>query len=59
MTLYVGIDVAKRFHMAALVGEDGEVLHTLRFDNDAAGYARLRQIMSQYSVSETLVAMAS
>jgi transposase len=59
MTLYVGIDVAKRFQVAALVGADGEVLHTLRFDNDAAGYARLRQIMSQYSVSETLVAMES
>ncbi|MGQ9526137.1 MAG: IS110 family transposase [Armatimonadota bacterium] len=59
MTLYVGIDVAKRFHVAALVGEDGAVLHILRFANDATGYQRLRQLLNSYPVSETLVAMES
>lgn len=59
MTLYVGIDVAKRFHVAALAGEDGAVLGVLRFDNDASGYHSLHQILAPYPVSETLVAMES
>lgn len=41
MTLYVGIDVAKSFHVAAIVDEEGLVLHTLRVDNNATGYQRL------------------
>lgn len=41
MTLYVGIDVAKHFHLVAVIDPDGEVLHTRRIDNDAAGYAGL------------------
>lgn len=59
MTLYVGIDVAKRFHVAALVGEDGAVLNILRFDNDATGYQSLRQMLNPYPTSETLVGMES
>lgn len=59
MTLYVGIDVAKRFHVAALVDDEGDVLRTLCFDNDASGYARLHQILRGCSPSETLVAMES
>jgi transposase len=59
MTFYLGIDVAKRFHVAALAGEDGDVLHILRFDNDADGYQSLRQTLTPYPISETLVAMES
>jgi transposase len=59
MCLYVGIDVAKRFHVAAWVSEEGSVLHTLRFTNDATGYAQLRQTMRPGLTSETLVAMES
>lgn len=59
MTLYIGIDVAKRFHVAALVGDDGAVLQVVRFDNDAAGYQLLHQTMGQYSAVEILIGMES
>ena len=59
MTLYVGIDVAKRFHVAALVGDDGAVLQRRRFDNAAAGYARLEESLASYSPLETLIALES
>lgn len=59
MTIYVGIDVAKRFHVAALVSEDGSVLLTFRFDNDQPGYLQLEQALKQHPLSQTLVAMES
>lgn len=59
MTLYIGIDVAKRFHVAALVGGDGAVLQVVRFDNDAAGYQLLHKTMGQYSAVEILIGMES
>lgn len=59
MALYVGIDVAKSFHVAAIVDEEGLVLDTLRVDNDAAGYARLCQLLSRYGPSQQLVALES
>jgi transposase len=40
ITLYVGIDVGKRWHHAAFVGPEGQDLaKTLRFANTAEGYA--------------------
>ncbi len=57
MSIYVGIDVAKRFHVAALVDAAGEVVTTLRFTNDAAGYERLRQALAPYPIPAVLVAL--
>jgi len=59
MPLYVGIDVAKRFHVAALVDEGGIALHLFRFENDATGYACLDQALNRYSAGQTLIALES
>jgi transposase len=59
MTCYVGIDVAKHFHVAAVVDEEGQVLHTLRFDNNLAGYQHFNRSLNQAGRTEMLVAMES
>jgi transposase len=59
MRCYVGIDVAKSFHVAALVDTEGEVIRTVRFDNDAAGYAELRQALAPYAICDTPIALES
>jgi transposase len=41
MSVYVGIDVHKRFCQAALMGEDGRILHELRFENTLEGATSL------------------
>jgi transposase len=53
MGCYVGVDVAKHFHVAAIVDEVGQVLRTLHFDNNLTGFQRFDQILS----SEMLVAL--
>jgi transposase len=59
MTLYVGIDVAKHFHVVAVVDPEGEVLHTRRIENDAAGYSGLDQLLGQYERSGILISLES
>jgi transposase len=59
MTLYVGIDVAKAFHVAAIVDEDGLIVHTLRLDNDTTGYQQLQHLLSQYGPGHLIVALES
>ena len=44
MGCYVGIDVAKHFHVAAIVDEAGQVLRTLHFDNNLTRFQRFAQI---------------
>jgi transposase len=41
MSIYVGIDVHKRFCQAALMDEDGAILHELKFENTIEGAHRL------------------
>jgi transposase len=41
MSIYVGIDVHKRFCQAALMGEDGAILHELKFENTQEGARNL------------------
>ena len=41
MSVYVGIDVHKRFCQAALMGEDGAILHELKFENTQEGARNL------------------
>ena len=39
---FVGIDIAKSFHVAAVLGIDSDkVLHTLKFNNDEKGFEKL------------------
>ena len=37
MTVYVGIDVHKHFCQAAIMNENGKLVHELRFDNNTEG----------------------
>jgi len=41
MAVYVGIDVHKRYCQAALMSEQGQITHQLRFDNSQQGAASL------------------
>ena len=41
MSVYVGIDVHKRFCQAALMSEDGAILHELKFENTQEGARNL------------------
>lgn len=59
MTLYVGIDVAKYFHVVAVVDPDGAVLHTRRINNDAPGYSQLAQVLEPYDRAQVLVSLES
>lgn len=59
MTLYLGIDIAKHFHVAALVNDAGTVLKTLRFSNAATGYHTLFTTLQPFPRHEILVAMES
>jgi transposase len=44
MSVYVGIDVHKRFCQAALMGEDGTILHELKFENTQEGARNLADL---------------
>ena len=41
MAVYVGIDVHKKYCQAALMSEQGQITHELRFDNNAEGTTTL------------------
>ena len=57
---YVGIDIAKENHYAAIVSADGEVLKKpFRFKNTADGFALLKDAMSVYDKAEILIGMES
>lgn len=59
MILYVGIDVAKQFHLVAVVNQAGTLLETLRIDNNATGYTQLHQCLNQYQSVTMMVALES
>ena len=52
MTLYIGIDVAKTFHIACLIDSQGQRVAQLRFDNDAAGFHQLEQTIQRLAFPE-------
>ena len=52
MTLYIGIDVAKTFHIACVINAQGQMMAQLRFDNDAAGFHQLEQIIQRLAFPE-------
>jgi predicted NBD/HSP70 family sugar kinase len=41
MAVYVGIDVHKKYCQAALMSEQGQITHELRFDNTQQGALNL------------------
>jgi transposase len=52
MTLYIGIDVAKTFHIACFINSQGQRVAQLRFDNDATGFHQLEQTIQRLSLPE-------
>ena len=58
---FIGIDIAKNFHVAAVLGIDSDkVLHTLKFNNDEEGFEKLFLLLSSLDeISNFTVAMES
>ena len=56
---FVGIDIAKSFHVAAVLGIDSDkVLHTLKFHNDEDGFEKLFLLLSSIDkISNFTIAM--
>ncbi len=60
MTIYIGIDVAKRFHVAALVDDSGRLITHLCFDNNATGYQQFFACLDRHSAgTEPVIGMES
>lgn len=51
MDMYIGIDVAKDFHVAAVVGGDGSPVGDFSFMNDAAGFALLAEWLASLGLN--------
>lgn len=57
---YVGIDIAKQSHVAAILSSDGEVLvEPFSFTNDFDGFNRLACKLSPYQVDSILIGLES
>src|SRR5690606_24247352 len=56
---FIGIDIAKSFHVAAVLGsESNKVLHTLKFNNDEEGFEKLFLLLSSIDeISNFTIAM--
>lgn len=52
MSIYIGIDVAKSFHVACAINSQGRVLTQFRFDNDATGFQGFHQTIQSLSLQE-------
>lgn len=57
---YVGIDIAKKSHVAAILSSDGEVLiEPFSFSNDFEGFNRLACRLSAYEMKSILIGLES
>jgi transposase len=57
---YVGIDIAKQSHVAAILSSDGEVItEPFSFSNDFEGFNHLACKLSPYEISSTIVGLES
>ncbi len=52
MSIYVGIDVGKFFHVAYCLDERGNRLGTLKFDNDRTGFTELEKLVGKFSIPD-------
>ena len=58
--IFVGIDVAKETHYAAVMNSDGVVLiEPFPFSNDASGFSALTDKLSQFNKSDILIGLES
>lgn len=58
--IYVGIDIAKQTHYAAIINSDGEILaKPFSFTNDHAGFQKLLNQLESFTPNELLIGMES
>ena len=58
--IYVGIDIAKQTHYAAIMNSDGEILsEPFAFSNDYSGFDKLLQQLNNYSKDQLFIGMES
>lgn len=58
--IYVGIDIAKQTHYAAIMNSDGEILsEAFPFSNDYSGFNKLLQQLNNYSKDQLYIGMES
>ena len=57
---YVGIDVAKPTHYAAVMDSEGLVIvEPFAFDNDASGFAKFTSKIASYPQEQTIIGLES
>ena len=60
LMIYVGIDIAKQTHYAAIMNSDGEILsEPFAFSNDYSGFDKLLQQLNNYSKDQLYIGMES
>jgi transposase len=59
MTVYVGIDIAKELHFAAIMDHDGVLSNPFAFENNAQGFQTLLSACSSYDKEELLFGFES
>ena len=60
LMIYVGIDIAKQTHYAAIMNSDGEILsEPFAFSNDYSGFNKLLQQLKNYSKDQLFIGMES
>lgn len=60
LMIYVGIDIAKQTHYAAIMNSDGEILsEPFAFSNDFSGFNKLLQQLNNYSKDQLYIGMES
>ncbi|MEA5092345.1 MAG: IS110 family transposase [Acidaminococcaceae bacterium] len=58
--IYVGIDIAKLTHFAAIMNSDGEVLvEPFPFTNDLTGFQKLLKQLDSFPIDKTFIGMES
>ena len=54
MTVYVGVDIAKELHYAAIMNSDGVVANPFSFENNDKGFSLLLSHLSPYGKESVL-----
>ena len=58
--IYVGIDIAKLYHYAAILSSEGIVLtESFKFTNDADGFQMLSSKLSYYAPERIIIGLES
>lgn len=58
--IYVGIDIAKQTHFAAIMNSDGEILVSpFSFTNDLNGFQKLLKQLNSFPINEMFIGMES